>query len=62
MKPEQRKVERSLAGTFHPRRSTHGYTDVSAGRRASLPPRDPDFVLLFAHRLVLLDSDSAAGL
>jgi hypothetical protein len=31
---EQRKVGRSLAGAFHPRRSTLGYTDVSAGRRA----------------------------
>ena len=34
MQSEQRKVDRSLVGTFHPRRSTPGYTDVSAGRRA----------------------------
>jgi hypothetical protein len=34
MQPEPRKVDRSLAGTFHPRRSTLGYTDVSVGRRA----------------------------
>ena len=34
MPTEQRKVDRSLAGTFHPRRSTLGYTDVSVGRRA----------------------------
>jgi hypothetical protein len=34
MQTEPRKVDRSLAGTFHPRRSTLGYTDVSVGRRA----------------------------